>query len=136
LPVIPNIPKAVSSTTTKRCDKCGRILPLSQFSRAHSEFYSDGFIPWCNECVAERIDRAGGNWEIIDRLCMWAGIPFIVKEWERIKEMTLPSETWPTYAKIFATDDYVSLGWSDYFRQYKKLKEVGLIEEELPEIRE
>jgi hypothetical protein len=47
---------------------------------------------------------------------MWAGIPFIVKEWERIKGMTLPVETWPTYAKIFCSEDYVSLGWGDYFR--------------------
>lgn len=136
MPVIPNIPRAVSSTATKRCEKCGRILPLSQFSRAHSEFYLDGFLPWCNDCIAERIDAADGNWEIVDKLCMWAGIPFIVKEWERIKGMTLPVETWPTYAKIFCSEDYISLGWGDYFRQYKKLKEVGLVEEEMPEIRE
>ena len=136
MPVIPKIPKPVSSSTPKRCEKCGRTLPLSQFSRAHSEFYSDGFLPWCNACISERIDTADGNWEIVDRLCMWAGIPFIVKEWERLRAITLPTETWATYAKIFCSDDYISLGWGDYFRQYKKLKEVGLIEEELPEIRE
>lgn len=136
MPVIPKIPKNVSTAGTKRCEKCGKVLPLSQFSRAHSEFYVDGFLPWCNECIAERIDAAGGDWEVIDRLCMWSGIPFIPKEWERIKEMTIPTETWATYAKIFASEDYISLGWGDYFRQFKKLKEVGLVEEELPEIRE
>lgn len=136
MPVIPNIPKPASSVGTKRCEKCGRIIPASQFSRAHSEFYVDGLLPWCNECIAERIDAADGNWEIVDRICMWAGIPFIVKEWERIRAITLPSETWPTYAKIFNSQDYISLNWGDYFRQYKRLKEVGLIEEELPEIRE
>lgn len=136
MPVIPKIPKAVSDTETKKCEKCGRLLPLSHFSKAHSEFYTDGFLPWCNACIAEKIDAAGGNWEVVDKLCMWSNIPFIPKEWERISEMTLPEETWPTYAKIFAGEDYVSLGWGDYFRQFKKLKEVGLVEEELPEIRE
>lgn len=136
MPVIPNIPKPTNAASSKRCEKCGRIFPSSQFSRAHSEFYVDGLLPWCNECIAERIDAADGNWEIVDRICMWAGIPFIIKEWERIRAITLPSETWPTYAKIFNSQDYVSLNWGDYFRQYKKLKEVGLIEEELPEIRE
>lgn len=135
MPVIPKIPKQTGAIS-KKCEKCGRSLPLSQFSRAHSEFYVDGYLPWCNACISERIDAADGNWEVVDRLCMWAGIPFIVKEWERIREMTLPVETWPTYAKIFCSDDYISLSWGDYFRQYKKLKEVGLIEEELPEIRE
>ena len=136
MPVIPKIPKAVSDTATKRCEKCNRLLPLSHFSKAHSEFYTDGFLPWCNDCIAERIDAADGNWEIVDKLCMWSNIPFIPKEWVRISEMTLPNETWPTYAKIFAGEDYISLGWGDYFRQFKKLKEVGLVEEELPEIRE
>lgn len=136
MPVIPNIPKPTSAASSKRCEKCGRIFPSSQFSRAHSEFYVDGLLPWCNECISERIDAADGNWEIIDRICMWAGIPFIVKEWERVKQITLPSETWPTYAKVFSTQDYDSLNWGDYFRQYKRLKEVGLIEEEIPEVRE
>lgn len=136
MPVIPKIPKGTSSSTSKYCERCGRSLPLSQFSRAHSEFYTDGFLPWCNACIAERIDAEGGNWEYIDKLCMWAGIPFIVKEWERIKSMTMPEETWPTYTKIFCTEDYDSLGWGDYYRQYKKLKEVGLMEEEIPEVRE
>jgi len=30
--------------------------------------------------------------------------------------MTLPIETWPTYAKIFKSEDYFSLGWGDYYR--------------------
>ena len=116
MPVIPNIPKPTSAASSKRCENCGRIFPSSQFSRAHSEFYVDGLLPWCNECISERIDAADGNWEIIDRICMWAGIPFVVKEWERVKQITLPSETWPTYAKIFSTQDYDSLNWGDYFR--------------------
>ena len=96
----------------------------------------DGYLPICNDCIAEQIAAEDFNWEFVDQVCMWAGIPFIVKEWERIKEMTLPNEVWASYAKVFASQDYESLGWGDYFRQYKKLKEVGLIEEELPEIRE
>ena len=88
MPVIPNIPKTTSSTTTKKCEKCGSIQPLSHFSKAHNEFYVDGFLPWCDDCITERLDAAGWDWDYVDRLCMWAGIPFIPKEWERIKEMT------------------------------------------------
>jgi len=111
-------------------------MPLSQFSKTRNEFYAGGYLPICNECIAKKIEEHGENWEYIDKLCMWADIPFIVKEWDRIKEITIPSETWGTYTKVFYGDDYISLGWGDYFRQYKKLKEVGLIEEEIPEVRE
>lgn len=133
MPVIPKIP---TQTGTKTCNRCGRILPLSQFSHTYSEFYNDNYLPICNDCIGELINTHENDWEYIDKVCQWAGIPWIVKEWERIKEMTLPSETWATYARVFAEQDYISLGWGDYFRQYKRLKEVGLIEEELPLIRE
>ena len=134
MPVIPKIPK--QQTETKKCAHCGRVLLSSQFSKTHNGFYQDGRLPICNECIAEKIEAADGNWNTIDKICQWADIPFIVKEWERIKEITLPSETWASYAKVFADSEYENLGWADYYRQYKKLKECGLIEEEIPEVRE
>jgi hypothetical protein len=39
-----------------------------------------------------------------------------VKEWDRVAQITLPSETWATYAKIFANQEYDALGWGDYYR--------------------
>lgn len=134
MPVIPKIPK--QQTETKKCAHCGRVLLGSQFSKTHNGFYPDGRLPICNECIAEKIEAADGNWDTIDKICQWADIPFIVKEWERIKAITLPSETWASYAKVFADSEYENLGWADYYRQYKKLKECGLIEEEIPEVRE
>ena len=134
MPVIPKIPK--QPTGTKKCEQCGRIMQITSFAPTHSKFYADGHLPLCNECISEIIDKAGGSWDTIDKLCQWADIPFIVKEWDRVSKMTLPSETWGTYAKIFNTQDYENLGWGDYYRQYKRLKEVGLIEEEIPEVRD
>ena len=135
MPVLPKIPKQPLGAP-KRCQKCNRSLPLSQFSITHSKFYPDGYLPICNECIAEMIDAGGNNWENVDKICQWADIPFVVREWNRVCEITLPAEAWATYAKIFATQDYENLGWGDYYRQYKKLKEAGLIEEEVPEVRE
>lgn len=135
MPVIPQIPK-MPQGEPKRCQKCKRSLPLSQFSFTHSQFYADGRLPICNECIADLIDAGGGDWKVIDKVCQWADIPFVVREWDRISEMTLPSERWATYAKVFANQEYESIGWGDYYRQYKRLKEAGLIEEEIPEIRE
>ena len=135
MPVLPKIPKQPLGAP-KRCQKCNRSLPLSQFSITHSKFYPDGYLPICNECIAEMIDAGGNNWETVDKICQWADIPFVVREWNRVCEITLPAEAWATYAKIFATQDYENLGWGDYYRQYKKLKEAGLIEEEVPEVRE
>ena len=136
MPVIPKINNQMAAGSSKRCEKCGRLLPLSQFSISHSQFYPDHRLPLCNGCIAEIIDAGGNNWEIVDKVCQWADIPFVVKEWERVQEITLPTETWATYAKIFADQEYEGLGWGHYYQQYKRLKETGLIEEEIPQLRE
>lgn len=134
MPIIPKIPKAPSFT--KKCEKCGRSMPNSQFSATKSWFFTDGFLPICNECISTYINDNDRDWKYIDKVCQWADIPFIVKEWDRVSQSTLPSETWATYAKIFNSQDYESLGWGDYYRQYKRLKECGLIEEEIPEVKD
>ena len=135
MPVIPKIPRS-GTNETKKCTQCGRVLMSSAYSQTHNKFYPDGYLPVCNECISTWIEEGDGNWETIDKICRWADIPFIVKEWDRVSKITLPTETWGTYAKIFAAQEYESIGWADYYRQYKKLKEVGLIEEEIPEVRE
>lgn len=135
MPIIPKIPKPTDSTS-KVCAKCGKPKPINQFAFTHNEFYSDKHLPFCNECISALIEESEDEWETVDKLCQWADIPFVVKEWERIKEMTWAGETWGTYAKVFSTQEYEHLGWKDYYRQYKKLKEVGIIEEEIPEVRE
>ena len=40
------------------------------------------------------------------------------------------------YSRVFADNVYQSFGWDSYDKQYRKLREVGLIEEEIPEVRE
>ena len=134
MPIIPNIPKV--PTVTKRCEKCGRVMPSSQFSVTHSWVFTDKLLPICNECIGNYINDGDNNWERVNKICQWADIPFIVKEWDRVSQITLPSETWGTYSKIFSTQEYEDIGWGDYYRQYKKLKELGLIEEEIPQVRE
>jgi len=135
MPVLPQIPKP-GGNQIKKCEKCGRALPASYFSITHCRFYTDGRLPVCDECISNYIQEGDGNWERIDKVCQWADIPFIVKEWDRVSQITVPSEAWSAYAKVFSTQEYESIGWGDYYRQYKKLKETGFIEEEIPEVRE
>lgn len=135
MPMIPNIPTN-NPSGSKTCAHCGRSYPYNAFSKTRSPFFTDHYLTWCNNCINEMIDGADNNWETVDAICRWADIPFIVKEWERVGEQVLPNEHWSTYNKIFQTQDYETLGWNDYYRQYKKLKELGLVEEEIPEVRE
>lgn len=134
MPIEPKIPK--QTFLTKKCNKCGIITTTEDFAPTHSPFYPDGFIPICNSCARSFLEEHNWDWDAVDHLCQYAGIPFIVKEWERLLELNGADNVWPVYSKVFAADCYKSLGWSDYFHQYKKLKEASVIEDEIPLLKE
>ena len=54
MPIIPNIPKV--STSTQKCAKCGKVKLTTQFSKTKNEFFTNGLLPICNECVADNIE--------------------------------------------------------------------------------
>ena len=130
----PKIPQKVFQT--KKCNRCGITQTIEDFAQTHSIFYPDGRLPICNSCANEYLRQHDYEWDYIDKLCQWADIPFIVKEWDRLEGLNGKETTWGVYAKVFAADIYKSLGWADYCNQYKKLREVGLIEDEIPLVNE
>ena len=132
--VIPKIPQ--KQFLTKKCESCGLTSSTEDFAQTHSPFYADGFLPICNSCVNKMLKENGYEWGFIDRLCQYAGIPFIVKEWTRLEELNGQENTWPVYSKVFAQDIYEPFGWDDYHKQYIKLRQAGLLEGEVPLINE
>ena len=134
MPVIPKIPKP--QFKLKTCTRCGIASSTDDFAPTHSLFYSDGFAPICNSCINEDLRAHNFEWSFIDKVCQWLDIPWIVKEWERLSELNGEDKTWPVYARVFSDDCYTSLGWEDYDKQYRRLREVGLLEDEIPLVRE
>ena len=126
----PKIPK--QTLTEKTCSRCGRDLFDTDFAFTHSIFYPDHRIPICNKCATEYLEENDWSWDAVEKLCQWADIPFIVKEWERLGELNEKDKLWEVYAKVFAADCYKGFGWADYEKQYQKLREAGLLEEEVP----
>jgi len=129
----PNIPK--KKATIKTCNKCKDMLGSEQFAPTKSLFYPDGLLPICNNCIREMLVEADFDWHIIDKICQWADIPFIPNEFEKLHKMN-GDDVFPIYAAVFMSTEYEGLDWGVYFREFKKLQEAGLIEEELPELRE
>lgn len=135
MPLVPNIPKKAPDGT-KRCLRCGLTLSCGAFSHTHSEFYPDGYLPVCNGCITSYLKENNFEWSVVDKVCQWADIPFIVREWTRLKDLSSEEEVWGKYSNVFKGEEYINLGWDSYNKQYLQLREAGLIEEELPEIRE
>ena len=124
------------SFTIKKCNRCGGSFGPENFSPSRSIFCKDGYLPICNTCLNNFLKENDFNWRDVDKVCQYADIPFIPKEWERLKEMTDEDNLFSTYATIFQGEEYEGLGWDSYYEQFKNLKEVGLIEDELPKLRD
>jgi hypothetical protein len=103
------------------------------FAPTKSPFFADGVIPMCNDCVDKDLAVHDWDWEYVDKMCQMADIPFVPKEWERLREMT-EQEVFFRYATIFLASEYEGIGWSDYYKAFKELRAAGALEDELPEI--
>lgn len=128
----PNIKKK-KTFTLKPCCSCGQMFGEEGFAPTKSLFYPDGVIPMCNDCVDRQLAARDWDWEYVDKLCQMADIPFVPKEWERLREMT-EREVFYRYATIFMQSEYDGIGWSDYYKAFKELKAAGVLEDEIPEI--
>jgi hypothetical protein len=130
--LMPNIKKK-SSFVLKSCSHCGQSSGSESFAPTKSLFYPDGVIPICNSCVEHILAQHDYDWAVVDKICQLADVPFVPKEWERLREMT-ETDLFYRYASIFMSADYEGLGWSDYHQAFLDLKRQNRLEAELPEI--
>ena len=119
----------------KQCSKCGASQTSDAFAPTKSIFYSDGALPICNSCIEDYLDQHDYDWKFVDKLCQWADIPFVPREWERLFEMN-GSRTFAVYAEVFAQTEYEGLGWDEYYKAFKDLKAGGDSDDELPGLAE
>lgn len=120
---------------TKTCARCGQIFGAEHFAPTKSFFYPDGVLPVCNDCIDKQLREVDYNWEIVDKFCQISDIPFVPKEFEKIKEMS-DTDIFYRYALLFKSSEYDGLGWGDYYQAFKELKEQNRLEDELPELSE
>lgn len=127
--------KVAKSFLLKTCNTCGGDYGAESFTKTKSIFYPDGHLPICNDCIENILRAADFNWETVDKLCQYADVPFIPAKFEEMRA-THGDKVFSAYAEVFFSEEFEGLGWGDYFKEFKRLKEENLIEEELPEVRE
>ena len=121
------------SFALKTCNRCQAPQTPESFAPTKSIFYADGALPICNSCIESFLEDVGFDWREVNKLCQYADIPFVPKEWERMRELN-GSNAFPKYAEVFAQSEYEDLGWSEYFEAFRTLKASGELEDELPGI--
>ena len=121
------------SFALKTCNRCQAPQTPESFAPTKSIFYADGALPICNSCIESYLEDVEFDWGEVNKLCQYADIPFVPKEWMRMRELN-GSNAFPKYAEVFAQSEYEDLGWSEYFEAFRALKASGELDDELPGI--
>ncbi len=126
----------INLAAQQTCVQCGRTQQQEKnFVQTTSPFFVNGHSPICNKCLENYLVEKDFQWDAVDRLCQWLDIPFIPKEFERLHAQC-GDAVFGTYAQVFLKSDYEGLGWDDYFKAYKDLKDKNMLEDELPGLSE
>lgn len=121
---------------SKICTKCKDEKTTAHFIAVNSLLHS-GSLPICRECLAKMISSAPEKecWNVIDKICQWADVPFLPGEWEKLYQAN-GKDTLGVYIAIFRTEQYKTLDWMTYNNVYLQLLEEGRVEDAIPELKE
>lgn len=132
-------PKTLTSRPSeddyKICSQCGASHKIDDFAQTKSFFYPDKHIPICIDCINQYLTDHEWNWRFVDKLCQYADVPFIPKEWVRVQEIA-GDDAFLRYCQIFLATDFEDFGWKEYYDEFIRLREEGDINSQIPEVAE
>lgn len=127
--------KQTTPFIVKTCSICSGTFGPEGFIKTKSLFYPDGYLPMCADCIKQLLVEHEFDWDLVDKLCRYADIPFIPAEFERLHESN-GDNVFQVYADVFLSSEFEGLGWKQYYEEFLRLKEKGHIEDELPILKE
>lgn len=128
------VPKQIRYTI-RTCSYCGLNQTEDQFLRSRNFLYKDGVVPICNGCIQKILVKDDFNWKTVNRLCQYFDIPFIPKEFERLRDLN-GDDAFFQYVKIFNDEDFCEIHWDDYYDTFKELQSRECLEDEIPKLAE
>lgn len=113
------------------CECCGRSLPPTDFLKKKSILAKEGTCGWCNDCITKLLEEKNYDWESVDALCRELDIPFVPARFEEIRKVN-KIQPFVLYAKLMEEEQYSDLSWKEYYDEFVKLRDAGIITSELP----
>ena len=121
----------------KKCQKCGQEKNTAAYIAVKSIMFN-GSLPICRQCLMDQLNKAnaqGELWNVADKICQWADIPFIPEKFDEIYH-TKGKDAIGTYMAIFRAKPYDTLDWKMYNDVYLQVQEENRVEDILPTVKE
>lgn len=119
------------------CQKCGETKTLANFIGVPQSITFDGYLPICRDCIGMILASTPEDqvWDVADRLCQWANIPFVPEVWHKCFN-GYGKDAFGHYVAIFRDQEYSKLQWKEYNEVYLTLDAEERVEDALPAARE
>lgn len=117
----------------KKCQRCGEEKTIANYIAVKSIIHG-GSLPICRQCLAKQLDQAnrdGELWNVMDKICQWADVPFVPEEFDKIYEGH-GKDAIGFYISMFRGAPYDKLDWKMYNDVYLQLKEEDRVEDAMP----
>lgn len=121
----------------KKCQRCGEEKSTAHYIAVNSSIHG-GSLPICRSCLAKQVKKGaedGCEWNVVDKICQWADVPFVPEEWEKVK-VGNGDDSIGKYMAIFRGTPYNTLDWKMYNDAYLTLQEEQRVEDCLPSVRQ
>ena len=106
----------------RKCIKCRRELPLTDFIRTTSKYFPSHRSFICTNCLQSMIDSK--NLQDVDALCRYLDIPFNPDEWLSLYDTYGPT-TLRAYAQFLAAEPYSTYNWYDESTRWARIREAN-----------
>lgn len=120
----------------KKCQRCGEEKNTAAYIAVKSIMFG-GSLPICRQCLMDQLnqaDKKGELWNVADKMCQWADIPFVPEKFDEIYR-SKGKDAIGTYMAIFRTKPYNTLDWKMYNDAYLQVQEENRVEDALPNVR-
>lgn len=119
----------------KECEMCHKDFSAQNYIAVKNPLFPSGYLPICKFCIEELVRSRQDNWNIVNKLCQWADVPFEIDKWEEIYE-TNGKSSFDLYCKIYRQMEYQTINWTTYNKKYLELEKRNKLEDEMPGLRE
>lgn len=120
----------------KKCQRCGEEKNTAAYIAVKSIMFG-GSLPICRQCLMDQLnqaDKKGELWNVADKMCQWADVPFVPEKFDEIYR-SKGKDAIGTYMAIFRTKPYDTLDWKMYNDAYLQVQEENRVEDALPNVR-
>ena len=120
----------------KTCEKCQNSYSVNNFISIKKQFFCEGHLPICKNCIQEMIKLHGRDYKFFSKLCQWVDIPLFVKEWNEIYKYN-KEKSFEIYVSMYQAGEFDnSIDWETINNKYKELDENGSLDKEFIELTE